>query len=69
MQGTDTGTSTAIGSIVGSLIVFPLIVYGIAYLIIRIIKKRSPTRRETIVILAIAFGLAVLSAAGRAGRQ
>jgi Ca2+/Na+ antiporter len=55
--------ANALGRVVGSFIIFPAIIYGVVCALLRLIKKRPPSRKETIIILAVALGLAILSIA------
>lgn len=51
-----------------ALILFPFIVYGVCYLIIRLTRKRKPTPKEKKIIIIVAVVLVVISILAKVGR-
>lgn len=58
--------SEAAGALVGQFIFVPLIVLGLVWLFVKIAKKRSLTKKEVMIALAVGLGLALISALGNA---
>jgi hypothetical protein len=50
-------------------VIIPAVVYLIVYIFLRVVKKRKPTRRETVIILMVTLALVVIGYLGSAAQD
>ena len=56
-------TARNAGFVFGRFVVFPVLVFAVYYVIVKIAKRRAPTRKETLVLLGIGLLIAIASVA------